>query len=69
MKSSLTSTMTSCLFNNNNVTVNRMLRNTYIYENRMYTSKVKNRIIWGGKGKNSLMLIKSFINMRVGRGP
>jgi hypothetical protein len=29
-----------------------MPRKTYLYENRMFTNKVRCSIIWGGKGKN-----------------
>jgi len=36
-----------------------MLRNTYLYENRMFPNKVKCSIVWGGKGKDTLALIKS----------
>jgi len=35
-----------------------------VYENRMFTNKVK----WGGKGKYRVMMIKSLVNMGVGRG-
>ncbi len=45
-----------------------MLRNTYSYENRMLPNKVKCSIIWGVKGKDSVMLVKSLLNTRVGRG-
>jgi len=34
----------------------------------VFTNKVKYSIIWGGKGKDRVMLIKSVISMRVGRG-
>jgi hypothetical protein len=44
-----------------------MSRYTYLYENIMFTNK-KRHIIWGGKGKDWLALIKSLIYPRVGRG-
>jgi hypothetical protein len=34
------------------ITEDRMLRNTYLYENRMFTNKVKPSIIYGLKGKS-----------------
>ncbi len=45
-----------------------MLRNTYLYENRMFTSKVKCIIIWGVKGTDGVTVIKSLICVRVGSG-
>jgi hypothetical protein len=41
-----------------------MLRNTYLYENRMFTNKGKCSIVWGGKGKDRGIIIKSLINAR-----
>jgi len=41
-----------------------MSRNTYKYENRLLTNKVKRSIVWGGKGKDRVTLIKSLINIR-----
>ncbi len=32
-----------------------MLRNTYLYKNRMFLNKVKCSIVWGGKGKDNLV--------------
>ncbi len=41
------------------------MRNTYLYENRMLTKKVKNNIICDGKGNDRVMSIKSLINAGV----
>jgi len=38
-----------------------MVKNTYLYENRMFTNKVKCRVVWGGKGKGRVKLIKSVL--------
>jgi len=36
------------------ITIDRMLRNTNLYENRMFTNKVNQSIIWGErKGESS----------------
>jgi len=40
----------------------------YLYENRMFTSIVRRNIVWGGKGKDRVALIKSLIHAIVGRG-
>jgi hypothetical protein len=37
----------------------RMLKKTYLYENIIFRSKIKLSIIWGGKGKDKVMLLKS----------
>jgi hypothetical protein len=42
-----------------------MLRNIYLFENRMLANKVKCSIFWGGKGKDRVTLIKSLIYARV----
>jgi len=47
------------------MTENRMLRNTYLYENRMFANKVKHVTIWGRKRKVRVTLIKSLTNVRV----
>ncbi len=52
----------------NFITEYEMLPNTYLYENRMFTNKVKQSIIYGMKGKDRVILIERFINARVGRG-
>jgi len=44
------------------------MRNTYLYENMMFTNKEKHSMVWGGEGKDSKMLIKSLINARFWRG-
>ncbi len=44
------------------ITKDRMLRDK---ENRMFTNKVNQSIIWGGKGKDGALLFKSLINVRV----
>jgi len=33
------------------ITEDRMLRHTYLYENRMFTNKVKAALFWVGKEK------------------
>ncbi len=33
-----------------------------LHENRMFTSKVNRSIVWGGKGKDRVLLIKKLIN-------
>jgi len=48
------------------ITEERMLRYTYLYENRMLTNK--DAAFWGGKGKDGFTPIKSLIYRRVGRG-
>ncbi len=50
------------------ITENRMLRNTYLDENIMFTNKGNHSIAWVGKGKYRISLIKSKINVRVWRG-
>jgi len=50
------------------ISKDRMLRSKYLYENRMFTNKVKQSIIYGMKGKDRVILIERFINARVGRG-
>jgi hypothetical protein len=40
------------------------MRNTYLYENMMFTNKEKHCMVWVGEGKDSKMLIKSLINAR-----
>jgi len=45
----------------------RMLRTTYLYENIMFTNIVRCSIIWGGKGKDIVTLIKSLTYVRVKR--
>ncbi len=45
-----------------------MQRNTYVYENRIFTNEVKFSIVKWGKGKDRLMLVKTLINSRVSRG-
>jgi hypothetical protein len=47
------------------ITEDRMPRNTYLYLNRIFTNKVEPSTIWGGKGKDRVMFIKSLINARV----
>jgi len=48
------------------ISEDRMLRNTYLFENRMFTNKVKcSSIFWGGKGKDRVTLIKSLIYARI----
>jgi hypothetical protein len=42
-----------------------MPRNTYLFENRMFTYKVRCSIIWGGEGKDRVALSKSLIYARV----
>jgi len=42
-----------------------MLRNTYLYENIMFTNKVNQSVVWARKGKDRVPLIKSLINARV----
>jgi len=42
-----------------------MSRYTYLYENRMFTNKMRCSIL-GGKGKDRVALIKSLIYMRDG---
>jgi hypothetical protein len=42
-----------------------MMRKTELYKNRICPNKVKCSIVWGGKGKNSVMSIKSLINASV----
>ncbi len=42
-----------------------MPRNTYLYENIMFTYKVKCIIVKGGKGRGRLILIKSLIKSSV----
>ncbi len=66
------STYTSCLNNNTNsltsvnfITEDRMLKNTYVYENRMFTKESDHSIIWSGKGKRVTLIKKSLINARV----
>jgi len=44
-----------------------MLRNTYLFENRMFTNKVNQSICSGGNGKDRVPQIQVLINMRVGR--
>jgi hypothetical protein len=44
-----------------------MPRNIYLYENRMFTNKVRRSIIWGGKGKDRVELIKSLNYAKVKR--
>jgi len=45
-----------------------MPRDTFLHENRMFSNKVRCSIIWGGKGKDRVELIKSLIYARVERG-
>jgi len=40
-----------------------MMRNTNLYENIMFTNKVKHIIVWGGKGKDRSSLIKRLIKV------
>ena len=47
------------------ITEDRVLRNAYLYENRMFTKKLRLRMFWGGRGKGKVMLIKILINARV----
>jgi len=47
------------------MTEERMLQNTYLYENRMFTNKVNQNIGWGGKRKGRVLFIESLINARV----
>ncbi len=42
-----------------------MPRNTYLYENRLFTNKVRRSIILGEEGKDRVVLIKSLIYVRV----
>jgi hypothetical protein len=42
-----------------------MLRNTHLYENRMFTNEGNLSIIWGGKEKERVPLIKNLIDARV----
>jgi hypothetical protein len=44
---------------------NKIIRDTYLYENMMFTNKVYQRLSWGRKGNDRVMLIKSLINVRV----
>jgi hypothetical protein len=48
----------------NFITEDKMLKNTYLYENRMFTNKVKCRIIWVGIGIDRVTLIKNLNNAR-----
>jgi len=50
--------MTSAKF----ITEERLLRNTYLHENRIFTNKVRCSIVWGGNRKDIVRLIKSLIN-------
>jgi len=47
------------------ITKDIMLRNTNLYENRMFTNKKKCNMVCGGKGRDKVRLIKSLINTRV----
>jgi hypothetical protein len=47
------------------ITKDIMLSNTNLYENRMFTNKMKCNMVWGGKGRDKVRLIKSLINTRV----
>jgi hypothetical protein len=49
----------------NLITEERILRNTFLFENIMFTNKVNQSIFWGGKGKDRVFLIKTLINARV----
>ncbi len=42
-----------------------MLLNTNLYENIMFTDNVNQSIVWGGKGKDRVWLIKNLIIARV----
>ncbi len=44
------------------ITENRMLQNTYLYENRMFTNEVNLSIIFGGKEKVRVAKNKCLIN-------
>jgi len=45
-----------------------MLRNTFLYENIMFTNKVRCNTFWGGKGKDRVALNINLIYVRVERG-
>ncbi len=55
-----------CFTKVNFIPEDRMLRYTYLYENRMFTNKMRSSICLGGKGKDRVELIKSLIYMRAG---
>jgi len=42
-----------------------MLRNTYLYENRMFPNKMDAALFEGGKGKDRVMLIKIFYKAKI----
>jgi len=44
-----------------------MPRNTYFYENIIFTNILRCSIVWGGKGKDRVVLTKSLIYERIGR--
>jgi hypothetical protein len=44
-----------------------MPRYTYLYENRMFTNKIRCSIVWVGK-EDRVAIIKSLIYTRIGRG-
>jgi len=45
-----------------------MLLNTNLYENIMFTDNVNQSIVWDGKRKDRVWLIKNLIISRVWRG-
>jgi len=42
-----------------------MLQNACLYKNIMFSNKVNQSIVWGNKGNDRVLLIKSLINVRV----
>ncbi len=61
-KSSCPNNITSSLTLVKFITEDTMLRNTYSYENRIFTNKVNQSIIWVGKRKDRVPYIKSLHN-------
>jgi len=64
------STKTSCPNNKTIkakfITENNFYESTYLYENKMFTNKVNQDIVWGGRGKDrGVSYIKFLINARV----
>ncbi len=53
---------TCALKENRGSTGDKILRDTYLNENRTFTNILNPCIAWGGKRKDRVMLIKSLIN-------
>ncbi len=49
----------------NFLTDDKLLQNTYLYENKIFTTKGNQSIVWGGKGKDRVPLVKSLFNALV----